>query len=37
MQSLEQKINSILEAKNDVHHIFKEVISKKSIFTEKKV
>ncbi|PUU89075.1 MULTISPECIES: hypothetical protein [Halanaerobium] len=35
MQSLEQKINSILEAKNDVHHIFKEVISKKSIFTEK--
>jgi len=35
MLSLEQKINSILEADYDVHHIFKEIVSKKSIFTEK--
>jgi hypothetical protein len=35
MVSIEKKIKSILSSDYDVHHIFKELVSKKSIFTEK--
>lgn len=34
MKSLEEKIKEILEADFDVHHIFKEIVSKQSAFTE---
>lgn len=34
MKSLEEKIKEILESDFDVHHIFKELVSKQSAFTE---
>lgn len=34
MRSLEEKIRKITEADFDVHHIFKEIVKKQSIFTE---
>jgi hypothetical protein len=34
MKSLKEKIAEILEADFDVHHIFKEIVSKQSAFTE---
>jgi hypothetical protein len=34
MKSLKEKINEILEGDFDVHHIFKEIVSKQSAFTE---
>ena len=34
MKTLDQKIREITEADFDVHHIFKEIVKRKSIFTE---
>lgn len=34
MKALKNKINEILEADFDVHHIFKEIVSRHSAFTE---
>jgi len=34
MKALTEKIRSITEADFDVHHIFKEIVKKQSIFTE---
>lgn len=34
MKSLKEKINEILKADFDVHHIFKDIVSEQSTFTE---